>query len=126
MHSVREFGYKCLLVSLKEVLDFDNILNISQANKNNRIMERKEVMLFNENAFREAAINVFLHNKWINLNKLMFTAFWDRIEILSREELTSLQTLEDFFSGHSIPVNKKLSEIFLQLRISERTGRVFL
>lgn len=68
MHSVREFGYKSLLVSLKEVLDFDNILNISHAYENNQIMERKEVMLFNENAFREAAINAFLHNKWINLN----------------------------------------------------------
>jgi len=123
MHSVREFGYKCLLISLKEVLDFGNILNIPQACENNRIMERKEVMLFNENAFREATINAFLHNKWINLNEPMFTAFSDRIEILSRGELPTLQTLEGFFSGHSIPVNEKLSEIFLQLRISEKTGR---
>lgn len=33
------------------------------------------------------------------------------------------QTLEGFFSGESIPVNQKLSEIFLQLHISEKTGR---
>ncbi len=122
MHSVREFGYKCLLISLKEVLDFGNILNIPQAYENNRIMERKEMMLFNENAFREATINAFLHNKWINLNEPMFTAFSDRIEILSRGELPTLQTLEGFFSGHSIPVNEKLPEIFLQLRISEKNG----
>lgn len=31
--------------------------------------------------------------------------------------------MEGFFSGESIPVNKKLSEIFLQLHISEKTGR---
>ena len=123
MHSVREFGYKCLLVSLKEVLDFGNILSIPQAYENGRIMERKEVMLFNEDAFREAVINAFLHNKWINLNEPMFTAFSDRIEILSRGELPSLQTLDGFFNGHSIPVNEKLSEIFLQLRISEKRVR---
>lgn len=28
-----------------------------------------------------------------------------------------------FLAGESIPVNKKLSEIFLQLHISEKTGR---
>ena len=28
-----------------------------------------------------------------------------------------------FFRGHSVPVNEKLSEIFLQLHISEKTGR---
>ena len=31
--------------------------------------------------------------------------------------------MEEFFAGESIPVNKKLSEIFLQLHISEKTGR---
>ena len=31
--------------------------------------------------------------------------------------------MEGFFAGESIPVNKKLSEIFLQLHISEKTGR---
>ena len=30
---------------------------------------------------------------------------------------------KNFFAGESIPVNKKLSEIFLQLHISEKTGR---
>lgn len=33
------------------------------------------------------------------------------------------QTLEGFFAGESVPVNQKLSEIFLQLHISEKTGR---
>lgn len=31
--------------------------------------------------------------------------------------------MEGFFAGESIPVNRKLSEIFLQLHISEKTGR---
>lgn len=31
--------------------------------------------------------------------------------------------MEGFFAGESDPVNQKLSDIFLQLHISERTGR---
>ena len=49
--------------------------------------------------------------------------FLDRIEILSRGTLAPEQTLDGFYSGISVPVNKKLSEIFLQLHISEKTGR---
>ena len=47
----------------------------------------------------------------------------DGIEILSREKLAPLQTINGFYKGHSIPVNEKLSELFLQLHISEKTGR---
>lgn len=72
---------------------------------------------------REAIINAFLHNKWVDGNEPMVTVFSDRIEILSRGTLPKDQTLEGFFSGESVPVNKKLSEIFLQLHISEKTGR---
>lgn len=53
----------------------------------------------------------------------MITVYSDRIEILSRGGLTPLQTKAGFFRGHSVPVNEKLSEIFLQLHISEKTGR---
>lgn len=38
-------------------------------------------------------------------------------------DLPSKQTVEGFFSGESVPVNQKLSDIFLQLQISERSGR---
>ena len=31
--------------------------------------------------------------------------------------------MEGFFLGESVPVNRKLSDIFLQLHISERSGR---
>ena len=53
----------------------------------------------------------------------MFTGFRDRIEILSRGHLPPKQTVEGFFAGESAPVNQKLSDIFLQLHISERSGR---
>ena len=53
----------------------------------------------------------------------MITFYSDRIEILSRGTLSPLQTLEGFYKGYSIPINDKLSELFLQLHISEKTGR---
>ena len=53
----------------------------------------------------------------------MFTFYSDRIEILSHGPLSPKLTIDDFYKGKSEPVNKKLSDIFLQLHISERTGR---
>lgn len=53
----------------------------------------------------------------------MISVFSNRIEILSRGTLAPSQTMEGFFSGESAPVNEKLSEIFLQLHISEKSGR---
>ena len=86
-------------------------------------MERKEVMLFDEEAYREAVINAFVHNQWTTGNAPMLTVFSDRIEILSRGKMPPGQTLEGFYAGESVPVNQKLSDMFLQLHISERTGR---
>ena len=45
------------------------------------------------------------------------------IEILSHGGLGVEQDLEGFYSGVSIPVNEVLASIFLQLRLSERSGR---
>lgn len=123
MYSVREFGNQCLLYSLDEVLRYGDVLNIIQADEKNRVVERKEVPLFENDAFREAVINAFVHNKWVSGNEPMITVFSDRIEILSRGSLAPEQTMECFFAGESVPVNKKLSEILLQLHISEKTGR---
>ena len=123
MYSVREFGNTCLLYSLDGVLNYGDILNIPQADERNRVVERKEVMLFNKDAYHEAVINVFVHNRWIDGNAPMFTGYQDRIEILSMGELPPDQNLEDFYAGISRPVNKKLADVFLQLHISERSGR---
>ena len=85
-------------------------------------MERKEVLLFNQDAYREAVINAFVHNHWLD-GPPAFTVFQDRIEILSKGLLPPKQTLDGFFAGESIPVNEKLAKIILQLHISEQTGR---
>ena len=123
LFSVREFGYSCLLYSLDDVLRYGDVLNIIQADEEKRIVERIDVPLFDNKAFREAIINAFLHNKWVDGNEPMISVYSNRIEILSRGTLPKGQTKEGFFSGESIPVNEKLSEIFLQLHLSEKSGR---
>ena len=123
LFAVREFGYNCLLYTLDDLLRYGDVLNIRQADERNRIVERKEVLLFDSDAFREAMINAVLHNKWVDGNEPMISVFSDRIEILSRGTLAPMQTMEGFFIGESVPVNEKLSEIFLQLHISEKSGR---
>lgn len=42
---------------------------------------------------------------------------------ISRGTLAPTQTIEGFFLEESVPVNQKLSDMFLQLHISERSGR---
>lgn len=123
MYAVREYGNMCLLMSLDKVLDFGDTLNVPQADERNRKVERREVRLFDKNAFTEAVINAFAHNQWVTGDSPMFTAYEDRIEIVSLGTLPPTQTKEGFFGGVSIPVNKKLTEILLQLHISEKTGR---
>ena len=123
LYSVREFGNDCLLYTLDELLRYGDVLNIIQADERNRVVERKDVPLFDDKAFREAIINAILHNAWVEGNEPMVTVYSDRIEILSRGTLAPNQTLEGFYLGRSIPVNKKLSEIFIQLHISEKSGR---
>lgn len=123
LFSVREFGNNCILYSLDSLLQYGDVLNVIQADERGRVVERKEVPLFDNKAFREAIINAVLHNYWVSGNEPMISVFADRIEILSRGTLAPAQTIEGFYLGESIPVNEKLSEIFLQLHISEKSGR---
>ncbi len=123
LYSVREFGNNCILNSLDKILEYGDVLNIMQADEENRVVERKEIPLFNQDVYREAIINAFVHNSWVEGNAPMITVFRDRIEILSRGTLAPAQTINGFYLGESVPVNRKLSDIFLQLHISERSGR---
>ena len=123
LYSVREFGNTCLLVSLDRVLEYIDVLNIVQADERNRVVERKDVPLMEPTPVREAIVNAFVHNLWTSGNAPMFTVYSDRLEILSRGPLPPKQTIDGFFRGESVPVNQRLSDVFLQLHISERSGR---
>lgn len=123
LFSVKEFGNTCILLSLDKVLEYADVINIIQADESKRIVSRKDIALFDMSAFREAVINAFVHNKWIDGNAPMITVYSNRVEILSRGTLDPKQSMEGFYRGESIPVNQGLSDIFLQLHISEQSGR---
>lgn len=108
---------------MDKILEYGDAINLIQADERNRISERKDVPLFDYEAFHEAILNAFIHNKWLLLNAPQISIFTDRIEILSHGGLTIDQDEKGFYSGASIPVNDLLASIFLQLRISERSGR---
>ena len=93
LYSVREFGNDCLLYTLDELLRYGDVLNIIQADERNRVVERKDVPLFDDKAFREAIINAILHNAWVEGNEPMVTVYSDRIEIMSRGTLAPKQTI---------------------------------
>ena len=123
LYSVREFGNTCLLVSLDKVLEYGDVLNIIQADERDRVVERKDVPLFDPACWREVVVNAFVHNRWVDGDAPMFTFYRDRVEVLSHGVLAPRQTVEGFFAGESVPVNKALSDVILQLHISERSGR---
>ena len=68
LYSVREFGNNCILVSLDKVIEYGDVLNIMQADEAERIVTRDEVPLFDTQAFKEAMINAFVHNLWVDGN----------------------------------------------------------
>ena len=123
LFSVKEFGNTCIMYSMDKILEYGDAINIIQADERNRISERKDVPLFDYEAFHEAILNAFIHNKWLTLYSPHISIFTDRIEILSHGGLALDKDEKGFYSGASLPVNDVLASIFLQLRISERSGR---
>lgn len=123
LFSVKEFGNTCIMYSMDKILEYGDAINIIQADERNRISERRDIPLFDYEAFHEAILNAFIHNKRLTLNAPQISIFTDRIEILSHGGLAIDQDENGFYSGASLPVNDVLASIFLQLRISERSGR---
>lgn len=123
LYSLNDFGNKCLLVTIDQILNFIESFNIIKVDETNRIVERNDIPLFDSKSLREAVLNAFIHNDWVDLNAPMISIFVDRIEILSYGSLPPKQTVSGFFAGKSKPRCQELSDVFLQLRISERSGR---
>ncbi len=115
-----EYGYKCMLVAVKQVLDYMEALNDTVVNVSGSL--RKESKLFDFSCFREAWLNACLHNRWSRQTPPAVYIFEDRIEIISVGGLPDGLTLEEFYSGKSKPVNLELQQIMVQLDYIEQTG----
>ena len=116
-----EFGKKCLLLTVNEVLNYTSSINTKKIDVSNGI--RKEISLFDYEAFREAWVNACLHSAWQNVIGPSVFIFDDRIEIFSYGDLPYGLSLEEFFEGCSKPVNRTLLNIFNSVGFSEQSGR---
>lgn len=116
-----EYGYKCLIVAMKQAYDYCvDVINSTKTIFENGI--RKDLRLFDVDAFRESWYNACLHNDWIDGTPPAVYIFDDHLEIISTGGLPEGFTKQDFFSGISRPVNEVLARIFIQLGLIEQTG----
>lgn len=115
-----EYGYKCMLVAVKQVLDYMEALNDTVVDMGGSL--RKESRLFDFSCFREAWLNACLHNRWSRQTPPAVYMFDDRIEIISVGGLPEGLSLEEFYEGKSKPVNLELQQIMVQLDYIEQTG----
>lgn len=115
-----EYGYKCMLVAVKQVLDYMEALNDTVVDVGGSL--RKERQMFDFSCFREAWLNACLHNRWSRQTPPAVYMFDDRIEIISVGGLPAGLTLDEFYEGKSKPVNLELQQIMVQLDYIEQTG----
>ena len=119
--SRNEFGYKCLLIALKQAYDYVTSFNETKVNLTGKI-QRDEIKLFDEKAFNEAWTNACLHNRWSRNISPQIYLYDDRIEIVSTGGLPLDCSKEEFFKGISHPINMSLMKIMGQLDFIEQTG----
>lgn len=121
MLSRNEYGYKCMLVAMRQVYDYIVSLNEVRVDTD-KDMERKEKSLFDIRCFDEAWTNACLHNRWVRNVPPAVYIYDDRIEIISIGGLPLDFTKEEFFAGVSRPINIVLQKIMGQLGFVEQTG----
>ena len=121
MISRNEYGYHCLLLSMKQAFDYVAALNEVRVDLSGDL-QRKETPLFDLDCFDEAWTNACLHNRWVKNIPPAIYIFADRIEIISTGGLPYDFSKEEFFAGISHPVNISLQKIMGQLGMVEQTG----
>lgn len=115
-----EFGEQCLLITVKQVMDYIKVFNQTRVDLSDSA--RKEEKLFPMDAFREAWINACLHNSWNERIPPAVYIFDDRIEIVSYGGLPYDLSKDGFFQGVSKPINKALLTLFILADYSEQSG----
>lgn len=116
-----EYGGKCLVVAMQQALEYCiDVINQTKTEFERGI--RKDIQLFDRDAFREVWFNACLHNNWIDGTPPAIYVFCNRIEIVSTGGLPSNLSKDDFFAGVSKPVNDELAKILIRLDMVEQTG----
>ena len=81
LFKTKEIRENCLILSLDKVLQYGDVINLIQVDERNRIMERKDVPLFDINAFNEFVFDAFAFNDWTRGKVPIISIFNNRIEI---------------------------------------------
>lgn len=115
-----EYGGKCLLLSVNNVLEYMESINETKVKVGG--IQRQEEKYFDFSSFKEAWMNACVHTKWSEEIPPAVYIYDDRIEIVSNGGLPSALTKEDFFEGVSKPINKKLLKVFSDLDYIDQTG----
>ena len=115
-----DFGRRSMLVSVRNMLD--HVLSLQSTRVIINAGERKETPLFDMDAFREAWINACVHNDWRAMVPPSVFIYDDRLEIQSYGRIPFMLSLEEFYSGKSMPVNKTLFDLFILADYSEQSG----
>ncbi len=115
-----EFGNRCLLDTVREVLRLVRMWNTVRVDLSQG--KREEQPMFHFEAFREAWVNACLHNRWSDRVPPSVYVFDDRIEIVSYGGLPYGLSLDDFYKGKSLPVNSGLFNIFILAGYAEQSG----
>ena len=115
-----EYGGKCLLLSVNNVLEYMESINETKVKVGG--IQRIEEKYFDFGSFKEAWLNACVHTKWSEEIPPVVYIYDDRIEIVSNGGLPSALSKDDFFAGVSKPVNKKLLKIFSDLDYIDQTG----
>ena len=115
-----EYGNKCLLAAMNEVLQYFESINTKRVDVTGT--KRIEKSLFDQASFREAWVNACLHNDWNNTLPPAVYVYDDRMEIISYGGLPYSLSLEGFYHGTSVPVNKSLMTIFIAAGLAEQSG----
>lgn len=75
-----EYGYKCMLVAVKQVFDYMEALNETMVDVGDSL--RKESRLFDFLCFRRAWLNACLYNRWSRQTLPAVYMFEERIEVI--------------------------------------------
>lgn len=115
-----EFGGKCLLLAMEQAKNYINAIN--QTFVDVTTTPRKEIKMFDTEAFEQAWINACVHNKWSESNHPGIYVYNNRLEIESFGGIPRALTKEQFLKGKSEPVNKQLFDIFRACNFAEESG----
>ena len=115
-----DYGHRCLLVTVRAVLDSISMMNETRVKLSKG--EREETDLFDTEVFRESWINACVHNDWKDMLPPSVFIFDDRIEVQSYGGIPFSLSKDEFYSGKSMPINRSLFDIFTLVDYSEQSG----